>query len=89
MLMCELKYDREKQVTGLTSKLAFEIEGRLVRELDLINNDLTLIGRSPKDGITDIGLANPTLFSTTPKFYEYHGCINYWNWLSAFRPLRV
>ena len=70
---CELKYDREKQVTGLTSKLAFEIEGRLVRELDLINNDLTLIGRSPKDGITDIGLANPTLFSTTPKFYDYQG----------------
>jgi len=70
---CELKYDREKQVTGLTSKLAFEIEGRLVRELDLLANVPTLIGRSPKDGITDIGLANPTLFSTTPKFYNYQG----------------
>jgi hypothetical protein len=70
---CELKYDREKQVTGLTSKLAFEIEGRLVRELELVNNDIVLRGRSPKDGITDIGLANPTLFSTTPKFYDYQG----------------
>ena len=69
----ELKYDRENQVTGLTSKLGFQIKGKLVRELDLINNDLTLIGRSPKDGITDIGLANSTLFSTTPKFYDYRG----------------
>ena len=85
---CELKYDREKQVTGLTSKLAFEIEGRLVRELDLINGDLALIGRSPKDGITDIGLANPTLFSTTPKFYEYRGAsitgTGYWPQTNAY-----
>ena len=65
---CELNYDRENQVTGLTSKLAFEIEGRIVRKL---NSDLSLDGRSPKDGITDIGLFDPTQFSTSVKFNDY------------------
>lgn len=65
---CELNYDREDGVTGLTSKLAFEVEGRIVRTL---NSDLSLTGRSPKDGITDIGLFNPAQFSTSVKFYNY------------------
>ena len=67
---CELNYDREDGVTGLTSKLAFEIEGRIVRKL---NSDLSLTGRSPKDGITDIGLPDPTQFSTSVFWRDYEG----------------
>ena len=67
---CELNYDREDGVTGLTSKLAFEIEGRIVRTL---NSDLSLTGRSPKDGITDIGLPDPTQFSTSVFWRDYEG----------------
>jgi hypothetical protein len=67
---CELKYDREKQVTGLTSKLAFEIEGRIIRTF---NFDKTLYGVSPKGGVSDNVFANPNQFTDahTKSFHTY------------------
>ena len=40
----ELKYDRDRQISGLTSKLGFDIEGKLIRTID---SNLNLIGPEP------------------------------------------
>ena len=65
---CELNYDRENQVTGLTNKLAFEIEGRIIRTF---NYDKSLYGISPKGGVTDSVFANPNQF-TDADFKSFH-----------------
>ena len=67
---CELKYDREKQIAGLTSKLAFEIEGRIIRTFNFEKN---LYGISPKGGVTDNAFANPNQFTDadSKSFHTY------------------
>jgi hypothetical protein len=41
----ELKYDRDRQISGLTGKLGFNIEGKLIRTID---SNLNLLGPEPR-----------------------------------------
>jgi len=75
---CELKYDREKQVTGLTSKLGFEIEGKIVRKL---HYDLTFGGVQATPGKLNGGISNPGQFTPALTWDQYqetaHSIVGY------------
>jgi len=65
----ELKYDREENVTGLTSKLGFEIQGKLVRT---IVNANTLAGPPPRpEPLRDT--INLDIFDRNLSFSDFQG----------------
>ena len=65
---CELKYDRENNVTGLTSKLGFQLKGKIIREL----TQSELIGVAPSTQ-TGIGLTNNAIFDDNIQFNNFTG----------------
>ena len=64
----ELNYDRENNVTGLTSKLGFEVEGKLIRT---ISSAPSLIGPTPTTTTVQGSIANPNIFDTSVKFANF------------------
>ena len=64
----ELKYDRENNVTGLTSKLGFQLKGKIIREL----TESKLIGVAPSTQ-TGIGLTNNAIFDDSIQFNDFTG----------------
>tara|TARA_R100001530_G_scaffold133400_1_gene106750 strand:+ start:4158 stop:7958 length:3801 start_codon:yes stop_codon:yes gene_type:complete len=73
---CELKYDRENNVTGLTNKLGFDIEGKLIRT---INSNGTLNGPAPRTTpLRDI--FNLDIFDKNVSFSDFSGNqITHWS----------
>lgn len=76
----ELNYDRENNVTGLTSKLGFEVEGKLIRT---ISSAPALIGPTPTTTTIQGSLANPNIFDTSVKFANFSGN-QLWNWVNNY-----
>ena len=66
----ELKYNREKNVTGLTTKLGFEVEGKLIRT---ISPALTLDGPVPRATSLYASFSNLDIFDETIKFANFTG----------------
>lgn len=65
----ELDYDRENNVTGLTNKLGFVVQGKLIRTL----NSNGFNGPPPKPITYQSSLANPDLFDKNVKFTDFTG----------------
>ncbi len=71
----ELNYDREDNVTGLTTKLGFEIEGKLIRTL----SSNSLIGPVPTGTTIQGSITNPQIFDETLTFGNFSGHqVAYW-----------
>ena len=68
---CELKYDRENNVTGLTTKLGFEVRGKLIRTI--INNNTFSGGFTPANKTLRSQLLYPNSFDDTLKFSNFTG----------------
>ena len=66
----ELKYDRENNVTGLTSKLGFEVKGKLIR---LISNGGFTGGQNPLSQTLRSSLRHPEVFRKDVKFTDFSG----------------
>ena len=72
----ELKYNREENVTGLTTKLGFEVEGKLIRT---ISSALTLDGPVPRVSSFQASFSNLNIFDETINFASFTGNqISYW-----------
>lgn len=67
----ELKYDRENNVTGLTTKLGFEVRGKLIRTI--ANNGTFSGGFTPAQATLRSQLLYPDSFSDTVKFSDFTG----------------
>ncbi|MAJ22785.1 MAG: hypothetical protein CBC24_02880 [Candidatus Pelagibacter sp. TMED64] len=76
----ELNYDREDNVTGLTSKLGFEVEGKLIRT---ISSAPSLNGPTPTTTTIQGSLANPNIFDTSVKFANFSG-YQLWHWVNPY-----
>lgn len=68
---CELKYDRENNVTGLTTKLGFEVKGKLIRTI--ANNNKFSGGFTPAKATLRSQLLYPDSFGETVKFSDFTG----------------
>jgi len=74
----ELNYDRANQVTGLTSKLGFQIKGKLVRQINTSSSVAALEGLKPV-GQTGYAVVNPAAFDDNLYFSDFSGNqIHYW-----------
>lgn len=67
----ELKYDRENNVTGLTTKLGFEVKGKLIRTIT--SNGAFSGGFTPANSTLRSQLLYPNSFSDTVKFSNFTG----------------
>ena len=70
-IYAELKYDRENNVTGLTTKLGFEVKGKLIRTIN--SNGTFSGGFTPANATMRSQLDYPDTFDNATKFTDFSG----------------